>query len=1548
MAKNSNGVSITEGAPSSATPNIGLNIHLSDSRAHDALEIIFNGTGTVAETLEQIIRDLYNVPEGIGSSDQTLLPDWGMLKAGALEPNQYDHNDALFTGNLHYAESLAGLNAKIGIAADNNFLEAIYPRYDIPPTAVDSGATDPNFNISDGTYTGGGDAEGLDGAYRIIGDSKNLKTSIYPNTLTHAVISGSVLPANKGVLALVPFYVAPNADTQKYSLVLSPNPEERCVAAILLGGGIATGDDGEIGDNLFQSGEGFPGTKSGQYDLSEIHNGVDRLTSDAIEGGANEYAGLVRLFADPRSSSVESPIPILGATSAAFGGGDDNNFFRYRLPVLTDYEGLSDTPAEHQERFFDKPTLSLDSGTNFTFAGGYSNFADQDPLYTQIAKFRHRFEVQSEVAYVLFHFRTEGAFESLVRDETMPTSADLYGVYAGISSGSFSATLPSSRPFALPLAKDVKKISSTLPNTSNQDMGYILKPVERVDSASILPIIGTYGDETYYSFWAQEGQANIMCLSGAKYIVSSSRLHPTDLTGGAGDSEFRDYGNLSMVIEGSLNEASFYNFTFYDTVKIDWLNNLGQSPGFFSTGAFGLLGVSLTPKDVSDLITATEEVDLPSSFGGSELGVFKGDGKAHGSHLIVEQGSLLSHTAEATDTGTTATNYRHLYLPSDTGAPVVSSDAKIKIGIHRHGDFARVDEDTAIDLVELSHSDLPSFSISRSLVFSGNFKINSEIDPALRNYNVDTHYGNFLVALTDDARIEDYTKPLLMTNNNATFEEEVYTVGAPLPSLFSAEKDSEERFLDETYRLQSSLTNDYGVGLGFQSLPQFLAIGQDLAERQLSLNEYAKSFHALTQENPAFGRKPFYLPVRPFYCPEDGEDPFSTYQILSLSYLLSQGSFEFKRPEAYPPSSYVAPGILDRVKVTLVDNMAKSYGSFYVHLGYDLDVTANRLDAVGQVVEAYGELYGVDKATAHVSESISEERLGAMFGSFLESFNNYLTAAGFGGGLYEMTYPYGYEQNAGASDYLFHKFKTILRPVLDGTEHDPASASVNEYLGISFEYQRRIDTDPFDAQEQGIAFFIYQSITPGDSITIKFTSSAGSSSFTLTAVAGGPNRNVGEFQTFAGNIESTAIDVVATLDHLITTNGYPFVAVRGTDFMYEEETLVALKTDDPSVSFVVAGLTGSLLASTGNFTDYIARTPKTIYHFGAYVAGDSTTFNATDPSFAWMKNWNQADHDAAAGTTGIEVGYSTPRTQLADFRGTMGINFMSRIGFLANDSHVNLPTNELQVAGLPNLNPHTTDMACDPTLQRGRLIYPTENLSNARPVRGFDFHNDLGDQPDYSSRSGTASYVRAFDVGFTNTGDWISHSAQQSAEYCPTFAQWYIDNINSSATLVDIPNLTFQLPQERVFRFYGIGLAELTDYGIFFRVPGQTAWLDATTNFTVTSDPNLLFDFCEDASTQDGTPCLVDSAEGVEVLDRSNFPVRYVDLKVLLPGLFVNPYILRRSGAKFNFWGETPVLMKIEFDDSSKAVNYLFEQNSSTVLENTGIIGVKAMTSTSV
>ena len=157
------------------------------------------------------------------------------------------------------------------------------------------------------------------------------------------------------------------------------------------------------------------------------------------------YPGQVRLGTDPNSGVTPLPngIPILGATSFARGGGDDNNFFRYRLPYLDDYTQISSaslkwTPETEKFRYYQKPTVSLNPSTNLETAGDYSAFS-KDYYPFQVARYRHRFMVDSCMchpspvndgfdlgSYVLIHFKKEKYFEEFVRDGVVPTADKIY------------------------------------------------------------------------------------------------------------------------------------------------------------------------------------------------------------------------------------------------------------------------------------------------------------------------------------------------------------------------------------------------------------------------------------------------------------------------------------------------------------------------------------------------------------------------------------------------------------------------------------------------------------------------------------------------------------------------------------------------------------------------------------------------------------------------------------------------------------------------------------------------------------------------------------------------------------------------------------------------------------------------------------------------------------------------------------------------------------------------------------------------------------------
>lgn len=180
-------------------------------------------------------------------------------------------------------------------------------------------------------------------------------------------ISGTLFPADRGVLALLHFAVPRGADV-KSSFLAQPlitdhtsigAPQGRVVAALLLGNGIlgdkcqgtdtcedahlCDGDPGGIfGPGLDSDGNydpfAFPGRASGQYGLHEIHKGEnddavvlrapwDDLDADFVQGTSRAVdavipaPGQVRLGTDPDAENanggeiVDNGIPILGGTA---------------------------------------------------------------------------------------------------------------------------------------------------------------------------------------------------------------------------------------------------------------------------------------------------------------------------------------------------------------------------------------------------------------------------------------------------------------------------------------------------------------------------------------------------------------------------------------------------------------------------------------------------------------------------------------------------------------------------------------------------------------------------------------------------------------------------------------------------------------------------------------------------------------------------------------------------------------------------------------------------------------------------------------------------------------------------------------------------------------------------------------------------------------------------------------------------------------------------------------------------------------------------------
>lgn len=443
-------------------PPSGLSGHTLSGVAHPASAITIDGipsfyfSSQVDGALDEIGALLPPQPPAMGNFVEYLghsgIPDWGILK---LNDGPLTHNDST------------------NMDITSNSPDSIYPYYFHPPhpaqvnppfepvgttILVDRGGNDPvtdsTFNVWDGSYPGGGQGKTHAATFTRSGTAiQTLRALDFDGAGSRQVlVSGAVFPADRGVLALL--HIPAGGDLTDF---LAQNLTDRCLAALLLGQGcLGTVCDGKPG-GIFAEGStnsvfdpyAFPGLASGQYDLAELHQGIyethvgaplsgtplpapyNDLDGDTVQGAP--AAGQVRLGTDPNAgvAVVANGIPILGGTSAARGGGNDNNFFRYRLPYLLNYQSLSYTPSAQRPRYYKKPTISLNPGTDLTLAGDYSNFP-KDYWVFQVARFRHAFTLLTGVSpresgsYVLVHFKTEEAFEKLVRDGVAPTDDLLY------------------------------------------------------------------------------------------------------------------------------------------------------------------------------------------------------------------------------------------------------------------------------------------------------------------------------------------------------------------------------------------------------------------------------------------------------------------------------------------------------------------------------------------------------------------------------------------------------------------------------------------------------------------------------------------------------------------------------------------------------------------------------------------------------------------------------------------------------------------------------------------------------------------------------------------------------------------------------------------------------------------------------------------------------------------------------------------------------------------------------------------------------------------
>lgn len=186
--------------------------------------------------------------------------------------------------------------------------------------------------------------------------------------------------------------------------------------------------------------------------LSSTLNPESTLGAYAIDSTGTHYECSVNI--------VNSSIDIIDDTGIthptvfyAYLLKEDRSFLSYRMPVLKDYSPSEiPTPHDKRDRFFAKNTPNNEeSNANynplFSTAGGYLTFGEEDNYSYQVARYRSVSLLlkdyingislsslavdSSEPEYnfgsiALIHFKTERAFEALVRDGIAPSDDDVY------------------------------------------------------------------------------------------------------------------------------------------------------------------------------------------------------------------------------------------------------------------------------------------------------------------------------------------------------------------------------------------------------------------------------------------------------------------------------------------------------------------------------------------------------------------------------------------------------------------------------------------------------------------------------------------------------------------------------------------------------------------------------------------------------------------------------------------------------------------------------------------------------------------------------------------------------------------------------------------------------------------------------------------------------------------------------------------------------------------------------------------------------------------
>ena len=395
------------------------------------------------------------------TSTHSGAPDWGNLLQ-ADTPIWTRKSSITFEG-----VTIADTASHFKVPANDTFG---YNLFDTVP--ANETKTDTLFNIAEASLLGGGEPASFLCSIQKPAVQAHQHARVIPRQDSDAdgfsalpelasanegfTVSGLLFPADRGTLALLRWENS-NSTNLSYTPASSvADIESRVVAAVNLSVGLEPTDNPifVVGTDQFA----FPSKMTGQYDLYEMQTGNKRADLNgggtaipSLQANKSNSLGSVRILREPEACffgqgvSTQTDInnlPVLGGAYIHNGASwveTNRNFLSYRMPMLASYEpsGIK-TPTNERERFFSISQPASTSGF-FDTAGNYVTFGED--IYTfQVARFRHVVDYSElkvnpvlettlkKGSYALVHFKTEDAFENLVRDGIQPSEDDLWSV----------------------------------------------------------------------------------------------------------------------------------------------------------------------------------------------------------------------------------------------------------------------------------------------------------------------------------------------------------------------------------------------------------------------------------------------------------------------------------------------------------------------------------------------------------------------------------------------------------------------------------------------------------------------------------------------------------------------------------------------------------------------------------------------------------------------------------------------------------------------------------------------------------------------------------------------------------------------------------------------------------------------------------------------------------------------------------------------------------------------------------------------------------------